>query len=276
MRTARVARNLTLEGVAAQAKLKLHLLEDLERNDLTRWPSERFYREHLLRGYAAVIGLDPQRVVNQFRVEYPEYQPPIVVQPPTRSAQIWRPAAAACAVLLVGGFAAAVPVFESATLRPEAVNAASTNVSEVAALPTNGQRVLRRSRGATAINSSVGGGCANPGPRGDGRRARNCVHARWGARHRQRDRAGQHAGTRAIPPARHLHDQGNRGGLFHRRAPDDSHFRTTASERDGFSERGPDSQPGFLADSHLRDRAPEKPLERLLTSAHLPVVHQVD
>ena len=133
IRTARLARHLTHETVAARAKIKLHLLEDLERNDLTRWPSDRFYREHLLRAYAAVIGLDQQRIVNQFRAEYPEYQPPIVVQRPERSPRLWLPVAGTCSVLLIGGFAAAVPVFERATRRPEAVTSPATTAAEVVA-----------------------------------------------------------------------------------------------------------------------------------------------
>ena len=67
LRAARLARNLTLDAVQARTNLKREFFDDLERNDLSRWPSSPFYRESYLRAYASAIGLDPRHVVDEFR-----------------------------------------------------------------------------------------------------------------------------------------------------------------------------------------------------------------
>jgi cytoskeleton protein RodZ len=90
LRKVRLDRGLSLEAVAARTKINQHLLEDLERNDLTRWPAVRFYQESYLRSYAAAVGLNPQHVIERFRSEYPAPDAAAVApHEPQRSASPW-------------------------------------------------------------------------------------------------------------------------------------------------------------------------------------------
>jgi cytoskeleton protein RodZ len=70
LRAARLGRNITLETVAAHTKINLGFFRDLERDDLSKWPANQFYRESYLRGYAQAVGLDPVEVVDAFRREF--------------------------------------------------------------------------------------------------------------------------------------------------------------------------------------------------------------
>jgi len=69
LRAARLDRNITLEDVAVHTKINPGFFRDLERDDLSKWPTNQFYRESYLRGYAEAVGLDPAEVVEAFRSE---------------------------------------------------------------------------------------------------------------------------------------------------------------------------------------------------------------
>ena len=58
LRVQRESLGLTLDAVAASTKIKVSLLADLERNDLSRWP-DGIYGRGFLRAYADAIGLSP-------------------------------------------------------------------------------------------------------------------------------------------------------------------------------------------------------------------------
>jgi transcriptional regulator with XRE-family HTH domain len=58
LRLQRESRGLTLDAVALATKIKVSLLADLERNDLSRWP-DGIYGRGFLRAYARAIGLSP-------------------------------------------------------------------------------------------------------------------------------------------------------------------------------------------------------------------------
>ena len=70
LRAARLDRNITLEAVAAHTKINLAFFRDLERDDLSKWPANQFYRESYLRAYAEAVGLDPDDVIDAFRCEF--------------------------------------------------------------------------------------------------------------------------------------------------------------------------------------------------------------
>jgi hypothetical protein len=70
LRAARLGRNITIEAVAAHTKLNPGFFRDLERDDLSKWPANQFYRESYLRGYAEAVGLDPVEVIEAFRREF--------------------------------------------------------------------------------------------------------------------------------------------------------------------------------------------------------------
>ena len=70
LRQSRLQRHLTLEAVESRTKIKREFFDDLEHNNLSKWPASRFYRESYLRAYALAIGLDPHDVVDRYRAEF--------------------------------------------------------------------------------------------------------------------------------------------------------------------------------------------------------------
>ena len=70
LRAARLGRNITLEAVAAHTKINAGFFRDLERDDLSKWPANQFYRESYLRAYADAVGLDPAEVIDGYRHEF--------------------------------------------------------------------------------------------------------------------------------------------------------------------------------------------------------------
>lgn len=71
MRERRERLQISLTTIAEQTKIKLSLLEALERDDVSRWPSGIF-RRAFIRAYAHAIGLDPDVVVREFLERYPD------------------------------------------------------------------------------------------------------------------------------------------------------------------------------------------------------------
>jgi transcriptional regulator with XRE-family HTH domain len=79
MRQHREQQGLSLSTIAARTKIKVSLLESLERGDISQWPPAIFRRAYV-RTYAAAIGLDPDAIVREFLEIYPE--PPEIVEAP--------------------------------------------------------------------------------------------------------------------------------------------------------------------------------------------------
>jgi len=71
MRQWREQLDIPLATVAERTKIKLALLEALERDDLARWPTGIF-RRSFVRSYASAIGLDPDVCVRDFLTCHPE------------------------------------------------------------------------------------------------------------------------------------------------------------------------------------------------------------
>jgi hypothetical protein len=71
LRQRRERQHISLTTIAEQTKIKLSLLEALERDDVSRWPSGIF-RRAFVRTYAHAIGLDPDVVVREFLERYPD------------------------------------------------------------------------------------------------------------------------------------------------------------------------------------------------------------
>ena len=71
LRQRRERQQVALATIAEQTKIKLSLLEALERDDVSHWPSGIF-RRAFVRAYAHAIGLEPDVVVREFLELYPD------------------------------------------------------------------------------------------------------------------------------------------------------------------------------------------------------------
>ena len=69
MRSERERRKIALESIAARTKISVGLLQDLERDRLSRWPAGIF-RRAFVRSYAEAIGLDPDETLRAFLEEH--------------------------------------------------------------------------------------------------------------------------------------------------------------------------------------------------------------
>ena len=85
LRYERERRQINLRSIAETTKIGVPLLEGLERDDVSRWPSGIF-RKSFIRSYAEAIGLDPDPVVREFVDVFPdplevEFATPDIVRP---------------------------------------------------------------------------------------------------------------------------------------------------------------------------------------------------
>jgi transcriptional regulator with XRE-family HTH domain len=71
LRQRREEQGIDLGTIAGQTKIKLSLLQALERDDVSHWPSG-IYRRAYIRTYAKSIGLDPDVIAREFLDAYPE------------------------------------------------------------------------------------------------------------------------------------------------------------------------------------------------------------
>src|SRR5258708_36805078 len=71
LRQQRERQQIALSWIAEQTKIKVSLLEGLERDDVSHWPAGIF-RRAFIRGYAHAIGLEPDVVVREFLELYPD------------------------------------------------------------------------------------------------------------------------------------------------------------------------------------------------------------
>jgi transcriptional regulator with XRE-family HTH domain len=70
LRRERERRHISLEDVACRTKIGMGLLQDLERDDVSRWPGG-IYRRGFIRGYAEAVGLDPDLIAREFADAFP-------------------------------------------------------------------------------------------------------------------------------------------------------------------------------------------------------------
>ena len=75
LRLQREEQQISLAAISEQTKIKLSLLEGLERDDLSRWPTGIFRRSYF-RAYARAIGLEPDHMLNEFQERYPDPEAP--------------------------------------------------------------------------------------------------------------------------------------------------------------------------------------------------------
>src|SRR4051812_36325662 len=70
LREAREKRGVSLRQIANSTRISVMSLEALERSDMTRLPGGIFTRA-FIRAYAAEVGLDPDRAIQDFLAELP-------------------------------------------------------------------------------------------------------------------------------------------------------------------------------------------------------------
>ena len=71
LRLQRERHQVPLATIADQTKIKIGLLEGLERDDVSHWPAGIFRRSYV-RAYAQAIGLEPDQVVREFLSHFPD------------------------------------------------------------------------------------------------------------------------------------------------------------------------------------------------------------
>lgn len=71
LRYERERRQIALKSIAESTKISVPLLEALERDDVSRWPSGIF-RKSFIRSYAEAVGLQPEPIVREFIERYPD------------------------------------------------------------------------------------------------------------------------------------------------------------------------------------------------------------
>jgi transcriptional regulator with XRE-family HTH domain len=76
LRTQRERRGVTLESIVDSTKIKLSLLEALERGEASQWPRGLFRRAYI-RDYAHAIGLPAEPLVAEFVKLFPEDGSPV-------------------------------------------------------------------------------------------------------------------------------------------------------------------------------------------------------
>ena len=83
LRQRRERQQIDLAAIAEQTKIKLSLLEGLERDDVSRWPTGIF-RRAFVRAYAHAIALEPDVVVREFLELYPDPVEAVATEPAHR------------------------------------------------------------------------------------------------------------------------------------------------------------------------------------------------
>src|SRR5690242_20006115 len=78
LRAERERRKIPLAAISANTKISVALLEGLERDDVSRWPSGIF-RRSFVRDYAHAVGLDADATLREFLDLFPD---PIEAPPP--------------------------------------------------------------------------------------------------------------------------------------------------------------------------------------------------
>jgi cytoskeletal protein RodZ len=71
LRRERERRQIALASIAENTKIRASLFDELERNNVSHWPSGIF-RKAYIQAYAKAIGLDPDSTAKEFLERYPD------------------------------------------------------------------------------------------------------------------------------------------------------------------------------------------------------------
>ena len=75
LRRERERRQIPLASIADNTKISMSHFEDLERDDVSRWPSGIF-RKNFIRAYAKAVGLDVEATTREFLEKFPDPNEP--------------------------------------------------------------------------------------------------------------------------------------------------------------------------------------------------------
>ncbi len=86
LRRERERRQIALSSMAENSKISVSLFKDLERDDVSRWPSGIF-RRSFIRAYAQAVGLDAEATTREFLERFPDRNDPIPSPAPSPAAK---------------------------------------------------------------------------------------------------------------------------------------------------------------------------------------------
>lgn len=118
LRHERERRKISIAEIAESTKILGALLEGLENEDVSRWPTG-FYRRAFMRAYASAIGLDPDATVKEFleRFPDPEEKSATTVDKPAAKADAHRAAQMRVATPPAGAWFSEGPLVKGVGLR---------------------------------------------------------------------------------------------------------------------------------------------------------------
>jgi hypothetical protein len=144
LREAREARGLSLAAVASSTRIKVGVLEGLERNDLSALPP-RPYARGFVAAYAREVGLDAEQTVRKYFAHVadvaeapPLPRPWIAVEEPA-GPRLWVPA---IALILVAAAVGLIMIKRSAAPAPTELDIVGTSGTIAAARPTASARLV--------------------------------------------------------------------------------------------------------------------------------------
>jgi transcriptional regulator with XRE-family HTH domain len=115
LRMERERRTITLASISDNTKINQSLLEGLERDDVSRWPSGIF-RRSFIRAYAQAIGLDPDAIAKEFLERFPDpANPP--QRPSENPAAVWSPPLSAVPQAILKTFQPSLKAHRGTVLR---------------------------------------------------------------------------------------------------------------------------------------------------------------
>ncbi len=123
LRLQRERQQVALTTIAEQTKIKLSLLEGLERDDVSHWP-EGIFRRGFVRAYAQAIGLAPDPVVREFLESHPDSVnviPTVSAAPPDANGESVNRRPPTRLRYLIGSAIAALPRLQRVQRREQAI-----------------------------------------------------------------------------------------------------------------------------------------------------------
>jgi len=119
LRLQRERQQVPLATIADRTKIKLALLEGLERDDVSHWPAGIFRRSYI-RAYAQAVGLEPDTVVREFLNRHPDpFEDDAAVEAVAKSVEVTTRRPPMRLTYLISSAIRALPRRSGAAAKPE-------------------------------------------------------------------------------------------------------------------------------------------------------------